>query len=182
MSVLAGSTAAVIIAYRGASGIDVQGSFTNTAGASITQTTLSQDVIHHLISLQNPYVNNNQINTLQCHPVDMTVSLQCNDPSQVYVYMDESLATGIHNFVSQGSKPIAYCGSTATFATTALPIASFVVGTTGTTTQFNLSTYRINLPPGAILSVAVFSEPLIIKYPPWSNAHSPNSTGLICGF
>ena len=137
---------------------------TNTAATSVTHSTLSQNVIHHLLSIQNPYVHNNQINTLQCHVLDMTVSLQCNDPSQILVYMDNALATGIHDFVSQDGKPISYCvNSAATFAATDNPITSFVVGNTGSTTQFDLSNYRINLPPGSKLSIAVISTGAINK-------------------
>lgn len=136
---------------------------TNTSAASVTQTSLTQNTILHLLSIQNPYVHNSKINTLQTAVLDLTVSMQCNDPTQVYIYIDQPLATGLHDFVSQDGKPTTVSTVAGTIAASAIPINSFIVGTTGTTTQFDLQAFRTTIPPGATLTIGVFSTATIQK-------------------
>ena len=153
-------TAAMFTAVEG-----VEQLVSNTRSAAVTQSTLSQGVLHHIMSIQNPYTFNGAINTRQLNALDLTVSFQCNDPSQIYIYIDTPLSAGVHNFVSQDSRLATISTVTGTVAdnTTYFPVLSFIVGTTGTTTQFNLSTYRFVIPPGSTMTLAAYSTNAINK-------------------
>ena len=100
---------------------------------------------------------NSGINALQTAVLDLTVSMQCNDPTQIYIYVDNPLSTGLQDFVTQDGKPITNSTVTGTYSAIGTPILSFIVGITGSTTQFNLQQYRLAIPPGATLSITVGS-------------------------
>lgn len=153
-------TAAMFTAVEG-----VEQLVTTTRSAAVTQSTLAQNVLHHIMSIQNPYTFNGEINTRQVNALDLTVSFQCNDPSQIYIYMDAPLATGVHDFVSQDGRlaTISTAVGTVSDGPTYFPLLSFIVGTTGTTTQFNLTTYRFVIPPGSTMTLAAYSTASINK-------------------
>jgi hypothetical protein len=46
---------------------------------------------------------------------------------------------------------------------TNFPILSFIVGITGSTTQFNLEPYRIVVPPGSTMNIAISSTAVLQK-------------------
>lgn len=154
------TTAAMMTAVEG-----VEALVTNPRSTAVTHSTLASGSLWHLLSIQNPYTQNGKINTRQAQLLDLTVSLQCNDPSQIYIYLDAPLATGVHNFISQNSGLVSVSTAEGTVqdGPTYFPILSFIVGTTGSTTQFDLSTYRLVIPPGATISIAVYSTASINK-------------------
>ena len=135
-----------------------------TGAAATTQTSLTQNVLHHLLSIQNPYTFNNTINTKEALLEDLTVSLQCNDPTEVYLFLDAPLVTGLQDFQSQDGYPVTVSEVTGTIDPTAnFPICSFIVGNTGSSVQFPLNQYRVSVPPGSTISVAVQSTATIQK-------------------
>jgi cytoskeletal protein CcmA (bactofilin family) len=135
-----------------------------SAAESVIQTTLTQNDVHHLISIQNPYTFNNTINTIETLLQDLSVTMQCNDPTQVYIYLDAALLTGIHDFKSIDGRPATVSKVIGTIDPAVnYPIASFIVGLTGATTQFALESYRIVVPPGATLTLAITSTATIQK-------------------
>lgn len=154
------STAAMMLGVEG-----VEALVTNTRTAAVTHSTLASGSLWHLMSVQNPYTYDGKINTRAINALDLTVSFQCNDPSQIYIFLDTPLATGVHDFVSQGTR----LASISTVEGTVLdgpiyyPILSFIVGTTGSTTQFDLSTYRFTIPPGSTMTIAAYSTNSINK-------------------
>lgn len=153
-------TAAMMTAVEG-----VEALVTNPRSAAVTHSTLASGSLWHLISIQNPYTLNGKINTRQINLLDMTVSFQCNDPSQIFLYLDAPLATGVHDFTTQGTRlaNISIVEGTVSDGPTYFPILSFIVGTTGSTTQFDLSRYRLVIPPGATMTIAAISTASINK-------------------
>lgn len=133
-------------------------------GAAVTQTSLTQNDTHHIISISNPLVFNGGINTREILMQDLTVTMQCNDPTVMHLYLDSPLTTGIQDFQSQDGFAVSVSTVTGLIdPTTNFPILSFVVGLTGSTTQFALESYRIALPPGSTMSIGVSSTATIQK-------------------
>jgi hypothetical protein len=132
--------------------------------ASVTQTSLTQNDCHHLISIQNTVIFNNTINALELLLQDLTATTQCNDPAEIYLFLDAPLSTGLHDFQ-------ATAGFAATVSKVAglidldtnEPLISFVVGNTGSSVQYALDRYRTVLSPGSTISIAIRSTATIQK-------------------
>ena len=132
--------------------------------AAVTHTSLAQNDLHHLLSIQNALTHAGTINTLEILLQDFTVSMQCNDPTEVYMFIDAPLSSGTHDFEVVGDFLAGVSKVTALLDLAAHePIVSFIVGITGSTTQFDLSTYRTVIPPGATLTIACRSTAAIQK-------------------
>lgn len=135
-----------------------------SGGTATTDTNITQNTLHHLISIQNPYTFYGTINTKEALLDDLTVTTQANDPTEVYVYLDAPLLTGIQDFISQNGYSVTVSKANGTIdPLTNFPIASFVVGNTGSSVQFNLRDYRVAIPPGSTVSIAVRSTATIQK-------------------
>jgi hypothetical protein len=133
-------------------------------GTAVIQTSLASTDLHHIISIQNPYVYANTINTKEVLLQDLTVAMQCNDPSTVYLFLDAPLSTGVHDYQSQDGFSVGVSKVAGLIdLTTNYPILSFIVGTTGSTTQFALEQYRVVVPPGSTMTIAVSSTASIQK-------------------
>jgi hypothetical protein len=137
----------------------------NFPGATaVIQTSLTQNDLHHIISISNPLIYNNTINTREVLLQDLTVSMQCNDPTSVYIFLDAPLSTGVHDFQSQNGFSVSVSKVTGLVdLNTNFPVLSFIVGITGSTTQFALEQYRIVVPPGSTMTIAVTSTAVIQK-------------------
>jgi hypothetical protein len=135
-----------------------------TGAAAITKTSLTQNDLHHLLSIQNPYTFSATINAIETLMSDFVATTQCNDPTEVYMYLDAHLLTGVHNFVSQDGYPVTVSTATGTLdPATNFPVVSFVVGNTGSSVQFALETYRLVVPPGSTITIAIRSTAVIQK-------------------
>jgi hypothetical protein len=137
-----------------------------TAGETHTATSLSQNVLYQLVSIQNPYTFNGTINTKELLLQDLTVATQCNDPSQLYVFVESivALASGVDDFKSQGQLPVTVSKINGTITQDQYnPVATFVVGNTGSVTQFDLNAYRVVVPPGSQATIAILSTAAIQK-------------------
>lgn len=135
-----------------------------TGSAAVTKTSLTQNVIHHLLSIQNPYTFKSTINTIETLLSDFTATTQCNDPAELYIYLDATFLTGRQDFISQDGYPVTTSTATGTIDPAAnFPIVSFVIGNTGSSVQFALESYRIVIPPGSTISIGIRSTSSIQK-------------------
>jgi hypothetical protein len=127
-------------------------------GAAVTQSSLAADGLHHLLSIQNAFIFNNTINTTEVVLQDFTVSMQCNDPTEIYMFIDARLTTGVHDFQVVAGHVAGVSKATGLLDIAANePIASFIVSNTGSSTQFEMVKYRVVVPPGSTLTVAARS-------------------------
>ena len=132
--------------------------------AAVTQLSLASTDLHHLMSIQNALTYNNTINALEILIQDFTVSTQCSDPTEVYIFLDAPLSTGIHDFQVVPGFAAGVSKVTGLIdITTNEPLVSFIVGSTGSGVQFDLSNYRTVISPGSIISIAVRSTTTIQK-------------------
>jgi hypothetical protein len=132
--------------------------------ASVTQTSLTQTDCHHLLSIQNTLIFNNTINALELLLQDLTATTQCNDPAEIYLFLDAPLSTGLHDFQSTAgfAATVSKVAGLIDLATNE-PLISFVVGNTGSSVQYALDRYRTVLSPGSTISIAVRSTATIQK-------------------
>ena len=159
---LTGVTMNIASMMSGLEGITNRNSY--TGASAVTKSSLTQNVLHHLVSIQNPYTYSDTINTIETLMSDFVATTQCNDPAEIYMYLDAPLLTGVHNYISQDGYPVTISTATGTIdPATNWPVVSFVVGNTGSSVQFALETYRLVVPPGSTITIAIRSTAVIQK-------------------
>lgn len=138
----------------------IEGQVVNTVytkSASSTKSSLnSANTIFHLLSVRNPFLNNSSLNYTDVIVDTLSFSVQGNDPSLIYVYVDAPLATGTHAFTDLANANSNASTVDGTFATTVTPVATFTLPPNNGNV-LDLSQYEIRLPPGAMLSIGVSS-------------------------
>ena len=135
-----------------------------TRSYSASKATLSQNVIHHVMTIKNSVVTNGSaganngnyiINAKESIVKSLSVAVQSTDPVQVFLYFEPTSFSAQHEYYA-----IPYCNEvvstvTGTFsATLETPIYTGICAIDGTI-NIDLSQYRITVPPGSWLSIAV---------------------------
>ena len=128
-----------------------------TRSYSLQKTSLSSGTVHHVFTMKNPTIYAGKINTKEIVLQDLVVAQQGNDPLQVYLFFEADLATGtqVYTRLPEAVAIISTATGTVDLATYT-PVSSFIVGIGGTT-QFDLTPYRIVIPPGQRATVCVKS-------------------------
>ena len=140
---------------------------TLTRGGGITQTSLTQTTNWHVMSIQNPYINEQwKLNLRSVLFEDLSVAVQCNDPVEVSIYFNQPLAAGnVFEWVSDRGQAV-YQASTVKAEMDVsgdTPVISFTVGTTGAGLNVDLKKYNLLLPPGTHMSLVAYSTAAIQK-------------------
>lgn len=162
-----GSTPAVNAVVRGASVMGgIQGivaQTTQSLGYSFIKTTQStKDDVHHIMSVQNPYIRGSQVNTSSLVMQSMSVSQQGQDPSIIYIVVN---ATGTSDYLVFNPIPganaqfnFAQVSNTAVTENLAVDTQNNIqsLGINGGVT-FDLMPYNFNLAPGDYISVFISS-------------------------
>lgn len=173
-----GSTPASSVTIRGASAFaGIQGSIVQTNSSqgysAIDSTNKAKDFVHHLISIQNPFVRGNHINSGQILLQSLTVAAQSTDPSIIYLVRN---SVGTTSYLAFNNIPnadvnfnFAQISNTVTTEDLTLDQQANVqtLGINASAT-FNLTDYNFRLVPGEYLSVFISS----------SNAITRTSVGL----
>lgn len=135
-----------------------------TRSWSASKASLTQNIIHHLMSIKNSVITNGLaganngnyvLNAKEAIVKSLSVSIQSSDPVQVFLYFEPRSFSGQHEYYA-----IPYCNevhseTTGTFDSTQdTPIYTGLCGINGTI-NIDLSEYRITIPPGSWLSIAV---------------------------
>ena len=149
-----------------------------TRSWSTSKTGLAKDIVHHMMTIKNSVVTNGLaganngnyiINAKEAIVKSLSLSVQSTDPVEVYLYFEPASFSGSHEYYN-----IPYCNEvhstvTGTFDRTVdTPIFTGFCGINGTI-NIDLSSYRITVPPGSWLSIAVKS----------TNSISPCIAGLV---
>ena len=146
---------------RGASGLSaIQGSVAPTQMSkswyALNPNTRTQNTYHHLLSIRNPYHRDGVQNTQEFHVQDLAVALQGTDPSVVLLFLSATPSVDLQ-FLSMPNSPATYSTTTATFNPAVdQPVAIFTVGINGSS-RFDLTHYHLNISPGEILNIVVYS-------------------------
>ena len=149
-----------------------------TRSYSTSKSGLNKDNIHHMLTIKNSVVTNGYaganngnyiLNAKEAIVKSLSLSVQSTDPVEVYLYFEPSSFTGQHEYYA-----ITRCNEvrstvTGTFDNSIdTPIYTGFCGINGTI-NIDLSAYRITVPPGSWLSIAVKS----------TNSISPCIAGLV---
>ena len=140
----------------------IQGSIAQTTYSegwyAVNTTSVAKDIVHHLMSIKNPFTKSNKLNTREFMLQDLSVSVQGTDPVVVFVYNNPIIGTGQILFDTiPESNALVSTTYTPTFDPAVNnPIVSFVLGINGTS-QFDLLPYRITIAPGDFISIAILS-------------------------
>lgn len=154
----------------------VQGTRTQTGSSqgryNVDSTNRVKDVVHHLMSLQNPFVRAGGVNKASLSVQTLTVAAQGADPSVVYVVKDAFGASDVLAYIAIPNTTPAmfaqYSISPVTIDLSTQRIANVqTLGINGTAT-FDLGAYNLTLSPGETVSVFISS----------SNALSRTAVGL----
>lgn len=162
---LGGSNAASLTVPSLMAGIEGEEAFNGfTHSTTNTQETLAADKHWHLLTLQNPFVFNNQVNTRQTRLLNLTVAAESGDPVQIRLVMDAELSTAIYNFTSQDGYMVSFDNTTEAEVnmTSNWPVLSMACPKTGGQ-LYELRDYRLVVPPGAKLSVVAFGTASISR-------------------
>lgn len=149
-----------------------------TRSWSTSKTGLAKDLIHHMMTIKNSVVTNGLaganngnyvINAKEAIVKSLSVSCQSTDPVEVYLYFEPQSFSANHEYYA-----IPYCNEVHSLVSgtfnSALdtPIYTGLVAINGTV-NIDLSAYRITIPPGSWLSIAVKS----------TNSISPCTAALV---
>ena len=131
---------------------------------SNTQISLASNKYWHLVTLQNPYVFDNKINTRQTRLLKLTVAAESGDPVQIMLVMDAALSTAIYNYTSQDSFMVSFDNTTEAEVnmTNNYPVLTMACPKTGGQI-YELRDYNLVVPPGARLSVVAFGTAAISR-------------------
>ncbi len=135
-----------------------------TRSHSTSKVTLSQNVTHHIMSIKNPVVTNGYaganngnyvINAKEAIVKSLSLSVQSNDPSQVFLYFEPSSFSAQQEYYAITRCNETVSTITGTFDNTLdTPIYTGLCGINGTI-NIDLSAYRITIPPGSWLSIGL---------------------------
>ena len=127
---------------------------------------LAQNVTHHMLTIKNSVVTNGLaganngnyvINAKEAILKSLSMSVQSTDPSQVYLFFEPTTFSANYTYFN-----IPYCNEvhstdTGTFNTAVdTPIYTGLIAINGTI-NIDLSAYRITIPPGSWISIALRS-------------------------
>ncbi len=131
-----------------------------THGGGVTQTSMSSNTYWHIMSIQNPFVTeNDKINYRSIRFLDLTVAVQCNDPVELYIFFNgQPVAPAVFNFISYPDRLYSADVTKKEFDHTLdTPVTALIAGITGSNSQFDLRPYNLVLPPGAHMSLVAYS-------------------------
>ena len=135
-----------------------------TRSWTVSKGSLAQNTVHHMMTIKNSVVTNGLaganngnyvINAKEAIVKSLSVSVQSSDPVQVFLYFEPAGFSAQHEYYI-----IPYCNQvhsvvTGSFdPTLATPVYSCLCGINGTI-NIDLSAYRITVPPGSWLSIAI---------------------------
>ena len=164
---IGGTTNATVtgVCMMGAIEGDIRQNELNRSAESV-KSNLVKDVLHHLLTIRNPYVTNGRAGALNGNYIlnakeiilkDISIALQGQDPGVVYIFYNSTSFSGTHSFFSQPKDN----GMISTVDGTFNPaidtaVCRFVTAINGES-QYKLSDFRIAIPPGDSISIAIKS-------------------------
>jgi len=137
-----------------------------TRSYSTSKTGLAQNQVHHLLTIKNSVVTNGLaganngnyvINTKEAIIKDLSVSVQSTDPVRVFLFFEPSSLSVPHlyNLIPRCNEVHSEVTGTFNLAVDT-PIYTGLIGINGTI-NVDLSAYRMTIPPGSQVSVAITS-------------------------
>jgi hypothetical protein len=137
-----------------------------TRSHSASKSSLAQNVTHHMMTIKNSVVTNGLaganngnyvLNTKEAIIKSLSVSVQATDPSQVFLFFDPTSFSSTHLYFNIPNCNEVYSDATGTLNTAVdTPVYTGLLAINGTV-NIDLSPYRITIPPGSQVSIAIRS-------------------------
>jgi len=150
--------------YGAIEGTIFQNELTRAYGTS--KSNLAQNQLHHLLTIRNSVITNGLaganngnyvLNTKEAIVKSLSVSTQGNDPARIYLFFEPSSFSSTHLYNNIPRCNELRSEATGTFDLAVdTPVYEALVGINGTI-NVDLSAYRITVPPGSWVSVAIQS-------------------------
>jgi len=150
--------------YGAVEGTIFQNELTRAYGNS--KSNLAQNQLHHLLTIRNSVITNGLaganngnyvLNTKEAIIKSLSVSIQGNDPSRIYLFFEPSSFSSTQLYQNIPRCNELRSEATGTFDLTIdTPVYEALVGINGTI-NVDLSAYRITVPPGSFVSAAIQS-------------------------
>lgn len=136
-----------------------------TYAGGVTKTSLSSGTYHHIMSIQNPYVNQAyKLNFRTIRFLDLTVAAQVNDPIELYIVYNAGITGNSFNWQEVPDRLYSASFTTGTInIANETPVVALIVGLSGAQSQFNLADYHLIIPPGDHMSLVAYSTASIQK-------------------
>jgi hypothetical protein len=143
-----------------------------TRSKTHTKSGLTKDLVNHLLTVKNSVVTNGLaganngnyiINAKEAIVKSLSMSIQGSDPAYIYLFFDSTSLSVPHLYFN-----IPYCNEVSSIVdgtfdlTVDTPIYSALLGINGTI-NVDLSAYRITIPPGSQVSIAILSSSPVSK-------------------
>lgn len=149
----------------------IQGMINQTGGSqawyNIDSTSRQKDLVHHLMSIQNPYVRASAVNKSSIELQDLTVATQNVDPAVLYVVKN---AIGTSDLLVYQPIPNTTFSMFAQYSTTAVTenlsldrITNIQTLGINSSALFDLANYNLSLAPGETVSVFISSSNAISR-------------------
>jgi hypothetical protein len=137
-----------------------------TRSYSTSKTGLAQNQVHHMLTIKNSVVTNGLaganngnyvINTKEAIIKSLSVSVQSTDPSRIFLFFEPTSLSVPHlyNLIPRCNEVHSEVTGTFNLAIDT-PIYTGLIGINGTI-NVDLSLYRITIPPGSQVSIAITS-------------------------
>jgi hypothetical protein len=134
---------------------------------SVSKTSLnSAGTLYHLLTLRNPYVTNGAagayngnyiLNAKEIILKDISIGTQGNDPGIVYIFFEPTSFSGTHSYRSQSKDNGMISTVDGTIDETVdTAVCRFITAINGEA-QYRLSDFRIAIPSGSYVSIAIKS-------------------------
>lgn len=134
--------------------------------SGVNKTGLAQNVMHHLLTIRNPYVTNGAVGALNGNYIlnakeiilkDVSIGTQNTDPAILYVFYEPTSFSGTHSYYSQPKDNGMISTVDGTLDNTVdTAICQFVTAINGQS-SYNLNDFRVAIPPGSWVSFAIKS-------------------------
>jgi hypothetical protein len=132
----------------------------------VSKSSLGTGSLHHLLTVRNPYVTNGKSGALNGNYIvnakelllkDISIAVQGNDPGTVYVFFEPTSFSGTHQYFSQPKDNAMVSTVDGTLSVTVdTAVCRFVTPINGDS-QYKLSDFRVAIPPGSYVSIAIES-------------------------
>lgn len=134
---------------------------------AVNSTNRSANNLHHLLSIQNPYIRNGKVNKSSLVILNLTMSAQGNDPSIIFIFKDP---VGTSDLLVFNSLPSASAYNFAQYSVSDVTGNLSVdvpanIQTLGinSSSQFDLRSYNLVVNPGEYVSVFFESTSIITR-------------------
>lgn len=145
---------------------DIRQNELNRSHGVLISSGLTQNTLHHLMTVYNPLVTNGKAGALNGNYIinakelllkDISGALKSTDPAIIYIFFEPTSFSGTHEYISSPKNNAFISETVGTLDETVdPPICQFAIGVSGQQ-QYPLTDFRVAVPPGSWISIGILS-------------------------